>query len=130
MEKQPHKNHCLRGFMQITFFFACNPFKLCEHRFQGGDLCVIMEKRPHKTHKLSDFVQISEFLACKEEGPHRTQYHSGFVQISEFFDCNAFKLCSPRFHRGVIWGLKLPGFEGLGGEGVGRGTALYPMKKL
>ena len=33
MEKGPHKNHCLSDFVQISGFFACNPFKLCGPRF-------------------------------------------------------------------------------------------------
>ena len=33
MEKGPHKNHCLSDFVQISVFFACNPFKLCGPRF-------------------------------------------------------------------------------------------------
>ena len=43
------------------------------------DLCVKMEKGPHKTHCLS-----------------------GIANFGFFFACNPFKLCGPRFPRGVI----------------------------
>ena len=36
MEKGSHKTNFLSGFVQISYFVACNPFKLCGPCFPRG----------------------------------------------------------------------------------------------